>query len=159
REAIVGGGYSGFWFSTGASRRFDKQPLGKRSTSFAKSVKQLVSETVPRMGLMGTAPELPTSRASCEINFHVAYVDKKAISKSYGLIINGKEESLWIKEGISTETVPSGPLMVVANVADAPYRLPIQHVYAGNTFADCDKKERTLAFEIGPAGEAFLRWR
>src|SRR5947208_3029312 len=125
REAIIEGGYTGFFFSTGASRRFDKQPLGKRSISFARSIKQFVAGTVPTMSLAGTAPDLPASRNSCEITFRVAYVDKKAISKSYGLILNGKEESLWLKEGISTETVPSGQLMVVINVADAPYRLPV----------------------------------
>ena len=158
REAVVEGGYSGFFFSTGASRRFDKQPLGKRSISFAKDIKQFASDTVPGMNVAATAAEPPSVKNSCEITFRVAYVDKKAISKSYGLILNGKEESLWLKEGISTETVPSGPLMVVVNVVDAPHRLPVQHVYAGNTFADCSKPERALAFEIGPAGEAFLRW-
>jgi hypothetical protein len=47
----------------------------------------------------------------------------------------------------------------VVNVADAPYRLPVQKIYAENTFVDCDKKERSPALEIGPAGEAFLRWQ
>lgn len=158
REAIVEGGYSGFFFSTGASRRFDKQPLGKRSIAFSREIKQFAINTIPSMVVEGTAAEPPTTRNSCEINFRVAYVDKKAISKSYGLIINGKEESLWIKEGVSTETVPSGPVMIVVTVADAPYRLPVQHIYAGNTFADCSRPERSLALEIGPAGEAFLRW-
>src|SRR5438105_6076706 len=69
REAIIEGGYAGFFFSTGASRRFDKQPLGKRSISFARSIKQFVTGTVPTMSLAGTAPEPPAPRTSSEITF------------------------------------------------------------------------------------------
>ncbi|MCU1311551.1 MAG: hypothetical protein JWO20_2676 [Candidatus Angelobacter sp.] len=160
QEAIVETGYSGF-FSAGGSRRFDKQPLGKRSISFSKAIRQYSLNTVPTMVQLGTAQIPPLSQKSCEINFRAAYANanKKAISKSYGLIVNGKEESLWIKEGIATMTLPSGRAIVVVNVADAPYRLPIQKVYAGNTFVDCDKPERSLVLDIGPAGEAFLRWQ
>jgi hypothetical protein len=44
-------------------------------------------------------------------------------------------------------------------VKDAPYKLVVQRSYAANTYLDCGRPERTLVLEIGPVGEAFLRWR
>ena len=162
-EAIVEGGYVGFgamWgWGTGGSRRFEKQPLGKRARNFAKAVRQQTVSTVPSFASTGSAQVPVASSTSCEVSFRVNYPRKNAISKSYGLIINGKEESLWLKEGIATMSMRSGPALVLVNLADAPYRLPVQHLYAANTYVECSKGSQALALDIGPAGEAFLRWQ
>lgn len=162
-EAIVEGGYVGFgsmWgFGTGGSRRFEKQPLGKRARLFAKAIRQQAVSTVPSIAQTGSALIPAPSSGSCEVSFRVNYPRKNAISKSYGLVINGKEESLWLKEGVATLSMRSGPSLILLNVADAPYRLPIQRLYAANTYVDCSRSDRALALDIGPAGEAFLRWQ
>lgn len=163
-EAIVEGGYVGLgaaWgFGTGASRKFEKQPLGKRARSFARAIRGQAVDTIPQFATAGTTSVPVIVPGSCKVEFRVVYPRKNAISKSYGLIINGKEESLWLKEGIATVTLPNGPALILVNVADAPYRLPVQRVYAANTFVECGGSEpQQLHLEIGPAGEAFLQWK
>lgn len=160
-EAIVEGGYIGFaamWgFGTGGSRRFEKQPLGKRARSFARAIRQQAASEVPTIAPAGTAPARGASTGSCPVSFRVTYPRKNAVSKSYGLIINGKEESLWVKEGVANVSLPAGPALIFVTLADAPYRLPVQRLYASNAHIDCSKAERALVLEVGPAGEAFLR--
>lgn len=163
-EAIIEGGYIGFgamwgFGGTGGSRKFEKQPLGKRARNFARNIRQQVLGTVPGLVQAGTWKNSVSAPGSCQISFRVAYPKKGSISKSYGLIINGKEESLWLKEGVATVSMMNGPALLHVNLADAPYRLPVQRLYAANTFVDCSKPERALALDVGPAGEAFLVWQ
>lgn len=163
-EAIIEGGFIGFgamwgFGGTGGSRKFEKQPLGKRARNFARNIRQQVLGTVPSLVQSGTWKNPIAAPGSCQISFRVAYPKKGSISKSYGLIINGKEESLWLKEGVATVTMTNGPALLHINLADAPYRLPVQRLYAANTFVDCSRSERSLALDVGPAGEAFLVWQ
>lgn len=163
-EAMVEGGHIGFgtmwgFGGTGGSRRFEKQPLGKRARNFARAVRLQAVSTVPGIAQTGTLQVPAPSAGSCQVSFRVNYPRRNAISKSYGLIINGKEESLWLKEGVAAMPMRSGLSLILVNLADAPYRLPIQRLYAANTYNDCSKTGRALSLDIGPAGEAFLNWQ
>lgn len=165
-QAIVEGGYIGMgaawgFGGTGGSRRFEKQPLGKRARSFAKSIRTLVASALPKITPAAVTGSPSIAAGSCKVEFRVIYPRKNAISKSYGLVINGKEESLWIREGIASVTIPNGPALVLVNVGDAPYRLPIQRLYAANTFVECSAGGEAMSLDlaIGPAGEAFLQWK
>jgi len=164
RNAIVEGGYSGFMHSMGwattASRRFDKQPLGKIADAMANDMRNDATRAIPMLGTQGTFVTPAISDSECDVSFRVAYPDKRSISKSYGLIVNGKEESLWLKEGVASISMKSGPALIFVNVNDAPYRLPVQHMYEANTFVDCTRPSpQSLALEIGGAGEAVLKWK
>ena len=75
------------------------------------------------------------------------------------IIINGQNNSLWTKDGVTTmENFKAGPMFLQISVADPPYRTPVQDLYQANTILDCAKPERNLALELGPVGDALLRW-
>ena len=96
-------------------------------------------------------------RGGCKIDFRVPYTSRKATSKLYSMIIDGREESAGVLDGVVPVTVRSGKVMVEVSVRDAPFRLPVQPVYVANTMNDCSS--RALALEIGSAGEALLVWK
>jgi hypothetical protein len=139
------------------NKPFAKQPLGKAANTMAESVRAQVVAQVPVA--KGDAA-VPPKAGSCTITIGVKYASKKAVSKAYDIIVNGKDESLWTKEGGTTlENTTSGPIFVQLSVADAPYRLPVQDLYQANTVLDCSQPERTLTLEIGAVGEALFHWR
>jgi len=89
----------------------------------------------------------------------VAYKTKNAISKSYGVVVNGREESLTMKEGVvPLSGVKDGPVVVHVSVNDAPYKLPVQRLYQANDVVSCASQPKALVLEIGPAGEGLLKW-
>ena len=155
QDAIVETGYAG----TGASRRFEKQPLGKKASTFAHSIRAELEKILPTLVTHGTASPAATSQGNCSINFHIAYPENNAISKSYDLIVNGENQSLWLNDGIANFSLRSGRILVMVSLRDAPYGIPLQHVYAANTYLNCENPMHSLALQIGIAGDASLKWQ
>jgi hypothetical protein len=142
---------------TNGSRPFEKQPLGKVALAMAASIRaQVVSQ------MLATKADAPTTvqGGACTFTLKVQYIAKKATSRAYDLIVNGENESLWTKDGVSTlENRKSGPVFLQVSVADPPYRMPVQDLYQANTVLDCARPERQLSLDIGPVGDALLHWR
>jgi hypothetical protein len=140
---------------TNGSRPFAKQPLGKVALSMAASVQ---SQVLAQMGT-GGAPG-PLASGACTIAVQVRYVAKKATSRAYDVIVNGLNNSLWTKDGVTTlENFKAGPMFLQISVADAPYRMTVQDLYQANTVLDCAKPERQLSLDLGPVGDGLLHWK
>lgn len=157
RSGVVHAGARAYAAMASGSRPFAKQPLGKAANSMAESVHtQVIGQYLVAKA---DAPVEPKG-GTCTINVGVKYVSKKAVSKAYDIIINGLDQSLLTKEGgTKIENFKSGPVFLQMSVADAPYRLPVQDLYQANTVLDCAAPEHNLFLEIGPVGDALLRWR
>jgi hypothetical protein len=141
---------------SGGNKPFDKQPLGKAALVMADQIHNMLLTQVPA----STAKPPEVKLGTCTYTVQVQYVSKKAVSKAYDIILNGEEESLWSKEGVTTlENKPSGRIFLQMTVADAPYRLAVQDLYQANTVLDCSKPERQLFLDIGAGGDALLHWR
>jgi len=150
-------GYAGGWFSAGGSRRFDKQPFGRAARSLVQSAASYVRAhaAVPA----GSPAARRDSGIGCEISFVIVFVGRNSRSKAYSIIINDREETISMSDGVVRTRVPSGPVLLRATVRDAPYKMPVQPVYQANTVLDCSGSARALALEIESGGQAFLRWK
>jgi hypothetical protein len=142
---------------TNGSRPFEKQPLGKAAKGIADSIhSQVLSQVQVAKGEGVTS----VKGGACTITVKVAYVAKKATSRAYDIIVNGEDQSLWTKDGVTTlENAKSGPVFLQLSVADPPYRTPVQELYQANTVLDCGKPERQLSLDIDAVGAALLHWR
>jgi hypothetical protein len=139
---------------TNGSRPFAKQPLGKVALTMAA---QIQAQVMAQMGSAGSIPSV--AGGTCTVTIQVKYLAKKATSRAYDIIINGLNNSLWTKDGVTTlENFKSGPMFLQISVADPPYRTPVEDLYQANTILDCAKPERNLTLELGPVGDALLRW-
>jgi hypothetical protein len=139
---------------TNGSRPFAKQPLGKVALNMAA---QIQAQVMAQMGSAGSIPSV--AGGTCTVTIQVKYLAKKATSRAYDIIINGLNNSLWTKDGVTTlENFKSGPMFLQISVADPPYRTPVEDLYQANTILDCAKPERNLTLELGPVGDALLRW-
>jgi hypothetical protein len=78
------------------------------------------------------------------------------VSKVVTILLNDREESQGA--GVVSLNPPAGLLLLVVEVKDSPFKLPVQKTYQANTYHNCGQPERTLALEIGVAGEALLHW-
>jgi hypothetical protein len=137
------------------SRPFAKQPLGKLALSMAA---QIQGQVATQMGPGGSAPAV--SGGACTVTIQVKYTAKKATSRAYDIIVNGQNNSLWTKDGVTTlENFKAGPMFLQVSVSDPPYRTAVQDLYQANTILDCGKPERQLALELGPVGDGLLKWR
>ena len=137
------------------SRPFAKQPLGKVALAMASSIQ---SQALAQMGSGGSVHSV--AGGACTITVQVHYVAKKATSRAYDVIINGQNNSLWTKDGVTTlENFKSGPMFLQISVADAPYRMTVQDLYQANTMLDCAKPERQLSLDLGPVGDGLLHWK
>ncbi len=143
---------------TGGSRPFEKQPIGKKTRDLARSVTAAATRDITNMTGARSALSVPTSAGNCEVKFSIAYMAKKSISKAFELVVNDQEQSLWIRDGYVNFKASSGPLLFHFRLQDAPYRMPVQHVYHGSTILDCGRTDLNLTFEIGPSGEGFVHW-
>ena len=142
---------------TNGSRPFEKQPLGKIALRMADSIH---SQVLSQVQVAKADSATPVKGGACTITVKVQYVAKKAFSRAFDIIVNGEDQSLWTKDGITTlENMKSGPIFLQLSVADAPYRMPAQDLYQANTILDCSKPERQLSLDIGPVGDALLHWR
>lgn len=159
RNAMLDYGYD-FYIKNVAfidpSKSFEKQPLGKR----ARLIADAIAEGVPsRIAATPTPDTESAGPGSCPVNFNIKYSSKHAASHAYTAVINGKDESLGIKDGVLPLTLNSGPLLIQAIVQDAPYKLPKQPIYQANTYVSCSAPQRNLVLDIGAAGEALLKWQ
>lgn len=141
-----------------SSKPFDKQPLGGAARKIAQDINGKV--------VQGSVSITPTQEVKpvgaggpCKINFKVGYVTKHASSKSYDLIVNGKDETLDITDGEIALSAPSGPLLIQLAVHDAPYKVPKQDLYQLNAELDCSQSPHELRYEIGQVGEGFVKWQ
>ena len=138
------------------SRKFEKQPLGKATRKLAEEVRdQFVQAT--RSLVPGT--EIPIADSGkCTFTFRVAYVSKHAVSKSYDVMVYDKDETLAVTDGNLPVSAESGPLLIQLVLHDAPYKLPKQNIYQASTRVDCSRTPRSLTLQVGPSGEAYLKW-
>lgn len=157
RGSTEGRGPDSYWSFARSSRRLSKQPLGKIVLKMADYLSGVViRELQDGPGLAAAAfPD----EGPCAITFGVRYTRQRAASKTYTVIVNGREESASIKDGVLKLSAPSGPLVFEVTVKDPPFRLPVQAVYFANTTLDCGRQARQLTLEIGGAGEGLLVWR
>jgi hypothetical protein len=107
----------------------------------------------------GGSYSTPPGGVSCPVTIGVAYKSKQRSSKMYLVAVNGKEESMGIKDGLLQVSEPSGPILLHVTVKDPPYRQPVQSTYYANSMLDCSHGDTTLTFEIGGSGEGVIRWR
>ncbi len=149
------------YFNSGAiyqpSRNFPKQPLGRASLELARQSAEAVAQSSAKLTASGVPP--PAKAASCKMSLRINYVEKHAISKSYNCIINEKDESLGIKEGILEVDEPAAPVLMQIKLNDAPYKLPKQELYLFDPTLDCSRASNRLEVNIGPAGEASYKWK
>lgn len=142
---------------TNGSRPFEKQPLGKAALGFAGSIQSQMFTQVQ----VAKSDRVDVGRGgACTINVQVHYTAKKAMSRAYDILVNGENQSLWTKDGVTTlENFKGGPVFLQISIADPPYRTPVQDLYQANTALDCSRPERQLSLDIGPVGDALLHWR
>lgn len=149
------------YFDTGIyqpSRNFNKQPLGKASFELSKQSAASAVLNTNKLTASGVPPEKGGPKA-CKMRIKINYVEKHAISKSYSCIINEKEESLGIKEGLLEVEEPASPVLIQIKVNDAPYKLPKQELYLFDPILDCSRTSNQLDINIGAAGEARYTWK
>lgn len=144
-----------------ASRRIEKQPLGKTITDMAEAIRSNVLSFSGRTLVYPSAALNPGAPAgSCAIDLAVSYRGARSVSKAYALFVNGREESAAIdRDGVAHVTVRTGSNLFEVAVADAPYKLPVQRDYALNRWIACTTIERHLSVEIGANGEALIAIR
>jgi hypothetical protein len=141
------------------SRRFDKQPLGAAARKIAEDIQSQVTHATSSLPSSGDSQIAEPQPGSCQVDFKVNYVAKHSSSKSYDIVINGKDETMSIADGVLPFRAPSGPLLIQLAVHDPPYKMPKQDLYQANTQLDCSQAIHDLRLEIGPAGEGSLTWQ
>jgi hypothetical protein len=142
---------------TNGSRPFEKQPLGKAALGFAGSIQ---SQMIAQVQVAKANRADVGKGGACTINVQVHYTAKKASSRAYDILVNGENQSLWTKDGVTTlENFKGGLVFLQISVADPPYRTPVQDLYQANTALDCSRPERQLSLDVGPVGDALLHWR
>jgi hypothetical protein len=151
-------GFYGLGQAYQPSKAFDKSPMGKAATELARQTLATAAQMSSKVKPSGKPPQ-PENVKSCTMQLKINYVSKHAISKSYEVIINDKDESLGRNEGVVEVTEPSTRLMMQIKVDDAPYKLPKQEVYLFDPVLDCSRSSNYLNVNIGPAGEAVTVWR
>ncbi len=154
-EGAAGAVPRSFW---GNTLEFARQPLGKASAQLFTWTQSYLTQTLTALQPSRTAAEPYVDAAPCQMDFRVRYVNKHTASKSYSLIVNDKEESVTIREGVGSFPISSGPIGVRVQVSDAPYKMPIQTMYMNSTWLNCYDKKHSLVMELNAAGEAQLHW-
>jgi hypothetical protein len=135
-----------------------KQPLGKAAADLAS---QIVQQSSADAGKLSASADPPVSKQgdACKMRIKVNYEEKHAISKSYTIFINGRDETEGVKEGLLDVQEKPGQLSIMLSVNDKPYKLPVQDVYLFDPTLDCGRDSNFLNVNIGPAGEAHTTWR
>ncbi len=141
--------------SGSGSHPFDKTAVGKAALKIAQDMGSQVAQKAPAGAAAAPAAVAP----SCNVDFKVSYIAKHASSKSYDVVVNGKNETLSIVDGKVPLTLNSGPVLVQIAVHDAPYKMPKQDIYQANTQLACAPEQHTLVFQIDQVGEGTLKWQ
>jgi hypothetical protein len=142
--------------SGSGSHPFEKTAVGKAARKIAEDMGSQVAHSTPP-GAAATAPVAVAP--SCKVDFKVSYIAKHASSKSYDVVVNGKNETLSIVDGKVPLTLNSGPVLVQIAVHDAPYKMPKQDIYQANAQLACAPEQHTLVFQIDQVGEGTLKWQ
>lgn len=144
-----------FW---GNPLEFARQPLGKATMQLIAWTQTYLTQTLTALQPSRSAGEFYVDATPCQMDFRVRYMNKHTASKSYSLLVNDKEESATIREGVASFLVTSGPIGVRVQVMDAPYKMPTQTMYMNSTALNCYDKKHSLVMELNAAGEALLHW-
>jgi hypothetical protein len=145
-----------FW--TGDPKVFKEQPIGKAAVKLVTWTQLYLQAALPALNLPLKGRPMTAPSTSCQVNFSIHYTAKRTSSKAYSLIVNDKEESSTIREGVASFPMVPGSLAIRVRIEDAPYRMPTQALYQSSTVLDCSRAEKTLTMDLGNAGEALLRW-
>ena len=140
------------------SRNFDKSPVGKAAFDLARQSVEAASSVASKVIATGVVP-VQKAATTCKIKMRINYVERHAISKSYTAIIDEKEESLGINEGILEVDEHAGPLLMQIKLNDAPYKLPKQDLYLFDPIVDCSRSSNFLQINVGASGEASTKWQ
>jgi len=155
----------GVWFSTVPvgfhmvtldPPKFADSSLGKAVVKVAASLRDQVAGT-PDLPARGALK--PGSGGPCSVRIQVRYSEKDRASKVYSIAVNGREETLQVKDGVLTKELPSGPLFLHITPTDVPFRQMVQMAYYTNPVVDCSSSQHNLSFEIGNSGEGIPRWK
>jgi len=138
---------------------FEKQPLGKSAVKLVEWTRGYVATTLPGLDVTPTGTEAAGKPTPCDLDVHVRYVTKHSVSKSYTLIVNDKDETSAVKDGIAHFTMQSGPIFLRVQATDPPYGLPIEKLYQTSAILDCASPKRDLDLDIGSAGEMITHWQ
>jgi hypothetical protein len=147
---------TGMMFKPNAS--VQRSPVGKAALELARQSEGMAVQQATKLTPSGIVVEHPQP-PSCRMKLKVNYVEKHAISKSYSCVINEKEESLGIKEGILEVEEPARRLLIQIKLNDVPYKLPKQETYLLDPTLDCSSGHEFLNVNIGSAGEASTSWK
>jgi hypothetical protein len=150
-ELIIEYGHAHFWGTTG-SRPFTHQKIGEHAEKLSAEIVASALAQARQLHLdLGTPPAIPPAPAQCAFNFRVS-LPRHRIAKTYELILDGHDEAFGVTDGIASFTAPEGPHTLYLYVHDAPYNLPVQHLYPINAMLSCPTP--SLAVVLGPGGEA-----
>ncbi len=142
------------------SRDFEKQPLGKATAHLAKSIRETLEAKLPSLNLAKSSAQLvavsATTPASCAVSVHITYSYKHAASHTYLLLVNGLDQSIHLKDGISEFSAPEGEMLLQFSVNDAPYKLQKEPLYQLSTLHSCAQKSLTV--DLGASGDAHAHW-
>ena len=138
---------------------FEKQPLGKSAVKLVDWTRGYINTSLPALAVAPTGTDVPGKSMTCDLDVHVRYVTKHSVSKSYTLIVNDKDETTAIKDGVGHFDMPSGPVMIRVQATDPPYGLPIEKLYQTSANLDCSSPKRDLDLDIGSAGEMISHWQ
>jgi hypothetical protein len=139
------------------SRVFEKQPLGKAMSEIADQIHTQCLQRIQAIPSTHTEQRTSTEASSCDFRVKILYASRHAASKSYSIFVDGRDESLNVKDGDLLLHGKSGTLLLQWVMNDAPYKLPTQEFYQSNLDVDCAKPQ--LSINIGAAGEALLVWQ
>jgi hypothetical protein len=143
-----------YWAHVQTSRRLSKQPLGKAALRTATTVGTTLAQAFAQLGR--PRPTATASLGACDVEFRVQDAERKWSSKSYMVVVNGRDESTSVRGGVLNLTTSAGPVVFEVAVKDAPFGTPIQAVYLANAFLDCASDCLVLSLDIGKFGEALL---
>ena len=139
------------------SRVFEKQPLGKAMSEIAGQIHTQSLQRIQAMPSSHAQGRTDAVEVSCDVHVKILYVSRHAASKSYSMFVDGRDESLNVKDGDLLLHGKSGTVLLQWAMNDAPYKLPTQEFYQGNADVNCSKQQ--LSINIGGAGEALLVWQ
>jgi hypothetical protein len=140
------------------SRNLDKSPAGKAALELARQSSAAAASAASKVTATGVVP-VQKAATTCKVKMRINYLERHAISKSYTAIIDEKEESLGINEGILEVDEHAGTLLMQIKINDAPYKLPKQELYLFDPIVDCSRSSNFLQINIGPSGEASTKWQ
>lgn len=138
---------------------FEKQPLGKSAVKLVDWARGYVGTTLPGLDVTPTGVDVAAKATTCDLDVHVRYVTKHSVSKAYTLIVNDRDETTAIKDGVGHFDMQSGPIFIRVQATDPPYGLPIEKLYQTSAILDCASPKRDLNMDIGSAGELLMHWQ